>query len=166
MPTDYGQMDIKIEVRGQKPLQTLLASLPRGVTKAVIAAYAAYLIGNERRGLRYYPPRVTHGESNPYQWQSDRQRRAYFASNGFGGGIPYQRTNALQKGWESEARMDGYQTRIYNRVPYADFVQGVIQQRGHWADKWRKWRDIISTNTAGALQAARRAADKVIGAVK
>lgn len=36
----------------------------------------------------------------PVQWDSEKQRRAYFATDGFGAGIPYQRTGAYNAGWE------------------------------------------------------------------
>jgi hypothetical protein len=47
--------------------------------------------------------------------------------------------------------------KIVNKSPYADYVQGVEQQRGHWADKWRKTRDIMWDNMAGMLRAANQA---------
>ena len=44
--------------------------------------------------LRQYPGPV----KRPFRWASERQRRAFFATNGFGHGIPYVRTNALKEG--------------------------------------------------------------------
>ena len=38
----------------------------------------------------------------PVQWDSEKQRRAYFASNGFGKGIPYQRTGRTRLSWQEE----------------------------------------------------------------
>jgi len=38
----------------------------------------------------------------PVQWDSERQRRAYFATNGFGSGIPYQRSNRMILGIKTE----------------------------------------------------------------
>lgn len=35
----------------------------------------------------------------PVQWDSDKQRRAFFATNGFGRGIPYTRTGNYGRGW-------------------------------------------------------------------
>jgi len=37
----------------------------------------------------------------PIAWTSERQRRAYFASNGFGHGIPYRRTGGATKAWRA-----------------------------------------------------------------
>src|SRR5689334_9970305 len=36
----------------------------------------------------------------PIQWTSDRQRKAYFATNGFGRGVPYSRTHDLVNAWK------------------------------------------------------------------
>lgn len=36
----------------------------------------------------------------PVDWDSVRQMIAFFASNGFGGGIPYRRRNRYEKGWQ------------------------------------------------------------------
>lgn len=43
---------------------------------------------------RIVPPATVH---YPIVWTSEKQRRAYYASDGFGGGIPYKRTGALQR---------------------------------------------------------------------
>lgn len=36
------------------------------------------------------------------EWDSDRQRKAFFASDGFGGGVPYNRTGHYQNSWTVE----------------------------------------------------------------
>jgi hypothetical protein len=38
----------------------------------------------------------------PINWDSEKQRRAFFASDGFGGGIPYQRTGQYEASWTVE----------------------------------------------------------------
>lgn len=38
----------------------------------------------------------------PVQWDSERQRRAFFATGGFGKGIPYQRTGGYIAAWKHE----------------------------------------------------------------
>ena len=43
----------------------------------------------------------------PIQWDSERQRRAYFATNGFGGGIPYRRTGAYERSWVAQRQPFG-----------------------------------------------------------
>ena len=41
-------------------------------------------------------------------WDTERQRRAYFATGGFGAGIPYRRTGATQAAWSNDAISNGY----------------------------------------------------------
>ena len=151
---------IKLETRGLDKVNAYLKSLPRGTLRAALAAFSLYLIGNDQRGLKHYPARVEHGPGNPYQWQSEKQRRAYFATNGFGGGIPYRRTGTLKNSWEVKETRGGYQNQIVNTSPYSQFVQGDDQQRGHAADKWRQYGEIIKTNMAGAMRAAQQAANR------
>lgn len=48
----------------------------------------------------------------PVQWDSERQRRAYFATNGFGAGIPYRRTHKMRLGIQEERVPLGTNLRI------------------------------------------------------
>lgn len=48
----------------------------------------------------------------PIQWDSERQKRAFFATNGFGAGIPYGRTHAMRTGIETERVPLGTNLRI------------------------------------------------------
>lgn len=152
---------ITIKVRGAKELERWLNSLPRGSKKVALPAYGEYLIGDGNHGLSHYPPRVEHGADNPYKWESERQRRAYFATNGFGGGIPYRRTGALGVSWIFETPgWDVWKGRIVNKVPYARYVMGDAQQKGHRADKWRKVEKVVKDNVRGALRAAQAAVNR------
>lgn len=38
--------------------------------------------------------------THPIQWDTERQKRAYFATNGFGGGIPTVRTDESPNAWK------------------------------------------------------------------
>ena len=137
---------IKIEVRKLDELKQKLDEIPRGARGEATEAAAMALIGNERQGLQYYPPRVLHGEGNPYQWQSERQRRAFFATNGFGRGIPSERTYALRFGWKAQDWGDRTKIKVINDAPEARFVMGDDQQRGHTADGWRHYQQVIADN--------------------
>lgn len=48
----------------------------------------------------------------PIDWDSERQRRAFFATNGFGKGIPYRRTHAMRLGIHEERVALGTNLRI------------------------------------------------------
>jgi len=59
----------------------------------------------------------------PIQWDSVKQMKAYFATDGFGGGIPSVRTGAYQAGYGEPVRLeDGY--AIQNNAPGAIYVGG------------------------------------------
>lgn len=69
----------------------------------------------------------------PIQWTSPRQRMAFFASNGFGRGIPTQRSGNLLAGWEVAVhRSQGHsEVTLENLVSYMTFVQGFTVQGFH-----------------------------------
>lgn len=63
-----------------------------------------------------------------------RQKAAYYATNGFGKGIPSPSTGALRAGWSIDLNPDvanGAVLEAVNKVPYAVFVQGVWMQNFH-----------------------------------
>lgn len=62
----------------------------------------------------------------PFFWSSDKQRKAYFASNGFGGGIPYQRTGTLRDGWQVLGY--GKNQIVVNEVMYSKYVKQASTQ--------------------------------------
>lgn len=80
------------------------------------------------------------------RWQSERQRRAFFASDGFGKGIPYRRTDKLMKGWkvEIEPIQSGAGLILINRVPSAEFVQGSRMQRMHKASGYVPSKKVVA----------------------
>ena len=141
---------MKTSLRGNEEIKKYISTVGRGMKIAAMRAIGEYLLGDDRHGLKHSPPRRQHGENNPYQWQSEKQRRAYFATNGFGKGIPYSRTNQLKSGWKLVDY--GVKAQVTNDVPYAGFVMDADQQRGHRADKWRLVSEVIASNIAGMFQ--------------
>lgn len=109
----------------------LLGEVHQEISPEVIVAMA-----NKPAAVRY-----------PIVWQTERQRRAFFASNGFGSGIPYRRTDDYIRNWRvdlrrtSENRADWI---ISNADPKARYVGGSLsyedrfQQRMHIATGWQK----------------------------
>lgn len=106
---------------------------PRAVTTVI---NRSILPGYEQRvkKLTEYPGPVKY----PIRWKSERQRRAYFATNGFGKGIPYRRTGALRDAWRVDARgvSDGLTIFVGNTSPYARYVIGIQQQPFHADTGW------------------------------
>lgn len=69
--------------------------------------------------------------ARPIQWTSVKQRKAYFATNGFGRGIPTKRTNRARRSWKvrDAIKQGRYQIIIENTVPYAQFLYGSLNMR-------------------------------------
>lgn len=92
-------------------------------------------IANQLLSVVAKPPGAV---KRPIQWASEKQRKAYFASNGFGKGIPYKRSGKLQRGWEvkySYASNEGILT-LENPASITPFVQGSLQQPFHRNTGW------------------------------
>lgn len=81
-----------------------------------------------RDALRVEPPPAAN--YYPIHWKSAKQRRAFFATNGFGRGIPTVRTHTLSQGWQVIfAPLDnGGAITVVNETPYAQFVVGNNRQ--------------------------------------
>lgn len=87
-------------------------------------------------------PRYPYGK---FPWQTEKQRRAYFATNGFGNGIPYRRKGNANKGWRlfGVARPNGATVIVQNEWDKYKYVGGTFmsdspQQRFHDATGWTK----------------------------
>ena len=90
----------------------------------------------------------------PIEWTSDKQRRAFFATNGFGKGIPYRRTGKLQAAWVVEVR--GNAIVVENKSAIAKYVVGSLaqnrsaalrfQQRFHANTGWQPATDTVKTH--------------------
>lgn len=81
----------------------------------------------------------------PIRWKSLRQRRAYFASGGFGRGIPTRRTYKLLQGWKVvyQQTATGGMVTLSNPIPYMRFVQGDEAQPFHLDTGWVQRADVI-----------------------
>lgn len=133
---------IGINIAGAKEVADRLDKIPTDGFGAGVEAANEYIVDMERA----YPSRVQHGEGNPYKWSSDKQRRAFFATDGFGGGIPYSRKQTLARGWKTIG--SGKDQIVVNEVPYAQYVKDFKQQIGHMYDGW----DIIATDAMERME--------------
>ena len=81
----------------------------------------------------------------PIRWTSERQRRAFFASNGFGRGIPTQRTNEMVNAWDVRFTLtnDGGELALTNDTDYWSFVVGDDQQGFHKDTGWYYYGDVV-----------------------
>jgi hypothetical protein len=94
----------------------------------------------------------------PIRWKSERQRRAYFATNGFGRGIPSVRTNRLVNTWTDQILIQGGVLTVsaQNGVPYREFVTGDKQQPFHTRTGWYD-DEQVTTFYGGLMAEATRA---------
>ncbi len=113
-------------------------SIPRRVTPAMALYVDRRVIPHiEQRvqaTLSVYPGPVVY----PFEFATEKSRRAFFATNGFGKGIPTRRTGELGRAWVVDVdrrRNEGYIT-IRNTAPSAIYVIGVRQVPGHRRTGW------------------------------
>lgn len=76
----------------------------------------------------------------PFIFASEKSRRAYFATYGFGRGIPYRRTGKLGQSWVViiTPRFADNTVTIKNLRPEATYVYGPRQVPGHARTGWAK----------------------------
>lgn len=137
---------IRAEVRTDTDILDAIAETAQ---KSPVLMRTAFTRNVQRLASRYVktlkaaPPKFR----GKRRWASDRQRKAYFASDGFGAGIPYVRTNALVKGWkvvyEGKDPFNGVVT-FENDSPVARYVQGDDAQPMHLDSRWPQLSTAVS----------------------
>jgi len=81
----------------------------------------------------------------PLRWASERQRRAFFATRGFGRGIPTRRSGELLEGWQviyEEIGEESGAIILTNDDPSVEFVQGDRAQPFHLDTGWVQIDDV------------------------
>lgn len=82
--------------------------------------------------------------TSPVKWDSERQRRAYYATNGFGGGIPYRRTGDYENSFKIEPLPNG--VRFYSDSSALPFVGGSpfgLVRSGIHKGRWQLLQPVI-----------------------
>lgn len=124
---------ININVRGVDRIKQKIDGLGYGLKGVATMEAAKYMIGNERRGLQYYPPQHT--------------------------ATPYKRTYNFRFGWQVNSWDAGTKTTIQNKVPYAKYVN-TRWAGAPW--NWRTIAQIFSDNMKGAMLAVDQAVARYI----
>lgn len=134
---------------GAETLEAATRQRARELTRGVLAR------------LQTTPPPPTY----PLVWASAKQRRAYFATNGFGKGIPYRRTGALAAGWAVAVTFDrdGGVIQLTNDQPYMRYVQGADAQIMHVETGWVQASDIADEFRMQVYDASNVAFFEVVG---
>ena len=117
--------------------------------------------------LRKVPRKRVYPREYPLEWTSYRQRVAYWATNGFGAGIPYQRSGKMSAGWGTDKRVEklGVTYGVFNRYDRAKFVYGALRgelayalkfkQYFHTVTGWQNAREIVDKHVDSFLDAIR-----------
>lgn len=110
-----------IDLSGLERLQQAFQHLPEKLSTELFAAM------DESLDLLHEP--VSHPGMRPQYpiaWDTLKQRRAFFLSNGFGRGIPTKRTYAIVTSWKQEIKLSNNSIigQLYNTHPAAGYVMG------------------------------------------
>ncbi len=143
-------MRLSIQIKGAQLKRKGLENLRREIP--IIAAQRIYdCLKRARDELKRAGKRVTY----PIAWDSERQRRAYFASEGFGGGIPSRRTGEYQRGWMIRRNPGGGNVQVgyslINPVKHARHVAGSAYGEGQSSIHRGRWvlvRDVLEKHVA------------------
>ena len=93
----------------------------------------------------------------PVRWDSPKQMRAFFATNGFGGGIPTIRADSIPTGWEVNQSANGCE--ISNNQPGALAVYGSLTDRQSLIhiDRWPPFKEVADDELDKLNERAERA---------
>lgn len=107
----------------------------------------------------------------PVNWDSERQRKAYFASNGFGHGIPYVRKGDYERGWTKAELPEGWQ--ISNKHPAGAIggtlngVDSLVAQGKSALSSWQskihrgRWKSFLVTAAQKVSELPKRVIKKL-----
>ncbi len=134
---------LQLDSRDLRKLRTLrrnIKQVPRLMQNAM-KGKRGRLANKALRALTREPGKPNY----PLRWQSARQRRAFFASGGFGRGIPTQRSGKLLQSWDVkyENTSEGGVVSLVNPVSYMKFVQGDEAQRFHLDTGYVQVEDVV-----------------------
>ena len=118
-----------------RDIRLAVLKLPKVIKPAIRGTLLPFVRMAVKRDLMKEPGPVVY----PIEWTSDKQRRAFFATDGFGAGIPYQRTHDLAAAWDItfDASDAGFGTvTVENPSDAAEFVYGHRQQGFHINTGW------------------------------
>lgn len=135
---------LSVQIVGAKLVRMGLQNLDREIPNiGAQQIYEAFQRAKER--VTRYPP-----SPRRVRWDSEKQRAAFFATNGFGGGIPYMRTGTYGKSWiirrnpRAARAMAGYS--LIGNARYSKYVggdaYGTSQSRIH-GNRWAKVRTSV-----------------------
>lgn len=127
-------------LRNMDKVKQKIDNIKWGYRGVAVEAFGEWMLGNESRGLKHYPPKPT--------------------------GSTYVRTFNLRNGWQLRNTGDGVNVRVVNPVKYAAYVQGNDTQAWMHAGRWRVVAQVFEDNFKGAIRHAQAAVNALIKANK
>jgi hypothetical protein len=97
----------------------------------------------------------------PINWDSEKQRRAFFATKGFGGGIPYARTGRYENAWRISRSGSGFV--LENPSPQSIYISGDENARGQsriHRGRWPLWALLVDEHLDDTSKDAERAIER------
>lgn len=148
---------VSVDAERIKNLSKHLPKLPKWIRQKGLEAVAAQM---EEDKHTLTPGAV----KRPIQWTSEKQRRAYFATNGFGAGIPYKRTGEMVNNIHFKYGEGGGSDYVTAEAdsPYAQFVVGQYQQGFHKNTGWKAIETWMTSNRRKVLGVFRKATEKTL----
>ena len=136
-------MKVTVKVTGGKQVYQSLVKLGESVDQIVNSDIEKQLKAAQKELQKPGKP-VTY----PVKWDSERQRRAFFATNGFGRGIPYKRTGRYVRSFRVTKTGRGNDRRytLVNPWPKTKYVGGdtrARQQSRIHGGRWPLIADVV-----------------------
>lgn len=136
-------------------VKRMLAKLEHGdAAKAGLASMSRFLLGKVRRYSDTNFPRPLRSQVYGQAFQSDKQRRYFFAALRDGRiTVPYKRTRNLRNLWGQATEDGGWTQIIGNSASYAPYVVGIQSQSKYMqALGWKSTADVVEAESAAAFK--------------
>lgn len=132
-------LDVSVNTKSMTKLQSKLDKYPPYAIKEGLKAAEDYM-NTDSFKMGMYPESKM---GSPFDWSSRKQQQAFFASDGFGGGIPHQRTYELAQSGSFSIN-EGYLSIEYQNEPYTKFVIHPVDMiLGHRRRGWKPINQFI-----------------------
>lgn len=162
-------------LRNVEKLQAFLKTVPRGMVRAAVRAFAEYVIGNSYHGFRHDQPYKYVSRAKAYGKVSSDAPAGYFSKRQFryvmakiaSGEIkPGQRRNIpthASGGYEVKETRGGYGASIVNQEAGAYWTRSDKRQpRQLTMVGWKRAAQVVASNAVGAIRHAKAAVARLL----
>ena len=135
----FAVADVAFDLDILREVREAAEVMPERVDRMVRRDIRPFVSHEVDKTLRQEPPVRRWPGDYPIEWTSEKQRRAYFATDGFGAGIPYRRMHGFVHGWHVRADYSPSglgEITVFHDSDIEQFVTGQRQQRFHAITGW------------------------------